>query len=137
MEGGGPGRAVQPGAVAPGLRSLRDLNERFARLQQGDRLRPGILQNGKQPAVRRVSACEPKHPWRRSETFEEVHEIPVFAQHDRICLACCHEDRVIHGVPEAEVTDALRINGERPSQPFSDQWRELSVDPDVHAAMTG
>jgi len=47
------------------------------------------------------------------------------------------EDDVIDGVPEAEVTDRRRIDAKRPSQPFGDLWRKLSVDPDVHGATTG
>jgi len=69
--------------------------------------------------------------------FKEVHEIPVLGQHHRSRLAGCHKDRVIAGVAEAEITDGDRIDGNRLSQPSGNLWRKLSVDPDVHAAMTG
>jgi len=69
--------------------------------------------------------------------LKEVHEIPVLGQHHRNRLAGCHKDRMIAGVAEAEITDGDRVDGKRPPQPFGDLRRKLSVDPDVHAAMTG
>jgi hypothetical protein len=67
----------------------------------------------------------------------DVHEIPVLGQHHRDSLAGCRNDRMIAGVAEAEITDRDRVDGKRPPQPSGDLWGKVSVDPDVHAAMTG
>ena len=68
---------------------------------------------------------------------EQLREVGVLGQHDGVRLACGLEDGEILGVAQAQIADGVGGKVEGVGDPLRQGRRELSINPDRHAASTG
>lgn len=69
--------------------------------------------------------------------LQKPQEVSVFADEHSARGSCRHEDLVVGGVPQLKITNRSALNEKGGGEPGSQRRRELSVEPEVHAATIG
>ncbi len=69
--------------------------------------------------------------------MEKVTKVGVFSGDGGIRFSGCLEDREVVGLAQAQLPDGFRREVKRVGAPLRQGWRQLSIDPDCHAASTG
>lgn len=69
--------------------------------------------------------------------LEESGEVAILGQDDSPCLASRREDGAIGRVSQTQLGDCDGLDPECVAKPAAQSRRQLRVNPDDHAAMTG
>lgn len=118
-------------------RGFSQFDEGFPFLEELQCLWQRPLEKASEIPIRRVPDRQPQDPGRSSPLFEEPHEILVLGEDDDVGGARRGEDLGILSIAQSEVPNVGCLDSEPLRQPRSQLGRQLSVDPDDHAATTG
>ena len=116
---------------------MADLNDRFVVLEEMDGIRKRSRENRLEPKVRHVATSEPQNLGRYANAAHDVDKILVLCEHDNPRLASTIKDLWILGVTQAQIPNVDDVDAELSGEPRAEPWRNLSIHPQNHAAITG
>ena len=114
-----------------------NLDDALSALQHPQRRGERLFKDLPKAGIGGIANSEPDHRWRRTQTIKQRDEVGILGNDDCPSTPRGREDRRIRGIPQAEITHRISVDVKPRRQPSGERRREMGIQPERQAAITG